>query len=287
MFFFFRRITSDMDFGVYPYLAGAFNCTGLERSLNECPFGDRLSLGNCSASYDAAVLCYEEEGKSLAVYMKAYSRNETSLADFAKNTKCSKLKSLSKIKHKKNRQWFTALGIMSDSAVHCGNLAPDSIAYHRTALWHQCLGGRIIQPTNIFSVIEQYPTGGGVTFRNRMIFFVFRRQLPLGARESHGRERGPRRGVDRRCLGHSLRRVLRRSRGRCALPLAWLQRRRGQTLSCMIFSLLREGPDHGHFKNSTNDLKNFPQHTARAEIHNNLCCGEGCRAQNHPCFSRF
>ena len=63
LLFISRRVTSDLDFRIYPYLAGDFNCTGLERSLSECRFGNRTSLGNCTTDHDAGVLCYNEDGK--------------------------------------------------------------------------------------------------------------------------------------------------------------------------------------------------------------------------------
>ena len=45
-----------------PYWMSSFNCTGNETSLMECPHNTRMSLGNCSNSHIAAVLCYNTSG---------------------------------------------------------------------------------------------------------------------------------------------------------------------------------------------------------------------------------
>lgn len=46
-----------------PYWLSGFNCTGNEASLLDCPYNTQLSLGNCSRSHIASVLCYNESGR--------------------------------------------------------------------------------------------------------------------------------------------------------------------------------------------------------------------------------
>ncbi len=51
--------------GTYvPNLLNQFNCTGDESSLMDCTYLDRLTLGSCSGSYDAGVMCMKDENSS-------------------------------------------------------------------------------------------------------------------------------------------------------------------------------------------------------------------------------
>lgn len=50
------------EVSVGPYWLSNFNCNGTEKTLQECPHSDRLSLGNCTTQNTAGVACYDELG---------------------------------------------------------------------------------------------------------------------------------------------------------------------------------------------------------------------------------
>jgi hypothetical protein len=50
------------------FLASDFNCTGKEKSLEQCKFHDRNLLGNSSMVNAAAALCYNESGPYLYIF---------------------------------------------------------------------------------------------------------------------------------------------------------------------------------------------------------------------------
>lgn len=47
-----------------PYWLGGFNCTGDEESIMDCTHLNRSNLENCTDYDIAAVLCYNESGKT-------------------------------------------------------------------------------------------------------------------------------------------------------------------------------------------------------------------------------
>lgn len=55
-----EQSTSESSRG--PYWLSDFNCTGSEKTLLECHHQSRMTLGNCSDSHIASVLCFKEEG---------------------------------------------------------------------------------------------------------------------------------------------------------------------------------------------------------------------------------
>ncbi|VDI52977.1 deleted in malignant brain tumors 1 protein [Mytilus galloprovincialis] len=55
-----EQSTSESSRG--PYWLSDFNCTGEEKALLDCPHQSRMSLGNCSDTHIASVLCFKDEG---------------------------------------------------------------------------------------------------------------------------------------------------------------------------------------------------------------------------------
>ncbi|KAK7116610.1 hypothetical protein V1264_002264 [Littorina saxatilis] len=45
-----------------PFWASSFNCTGNETRLQDCPYSDRLHLGNCSKADLAGAVCFNDSG---------------------------------------------------------------------------------------------------------------------------------------------------------------------------------------------------------------------------------
>lgn len=55
-----EQSTSESSRG--PYWLSDFNCTGEEKKLLDCPHKSRMTLGDCSDSHIASVLCYDDDG---------------------------------------------------------------------------------------------------------------------------------------------------------------------------------------------------------------------------------
>lgn len=66
---YYHALFGRYDEAGLPFFAGSFNCTGKERSLNECPFGDRSNLGNCSTLSRASAMCFNESGTVILIYI--------------------------------------------------------------------------------------------------------------------------------------------------------------------------------------------------------------------------
>ncbi|KAL8597993.1 hypothetical protein ACOMHN_011418 [Nucella lapillus] len=59
-----------------PFWVSNFNCTGNETSLNQCPFKDRLHLGNCSKAYMAGAICFNDSGIQYRISSDVPQANE-------------------------------------------------------------------------------------------------------------------------------------------------------------------------------------------------------------------